>query len=576
MNIFSALSAKAPNKVFASIILGMLAGIAYSLMIPIVVSSLSNNPDEFAFVNTEIRTFFSLEVDNYEIAKIFLINCVFILLARTVSQIILIRVSMDVTTDLRVQIYNRISKSTIDRLEQIGSSRLIATITTDVARIVGGARVLPDLLMNLAIIIGMLGFLSILNYEVFWFVLKAILIGGITYQIPVLLGNRYFERSRESVDALQESIRGLIYGAKELKLNKQKRESYFKDVLLHHEYALLNTDKTGHTIISAATNYGDLISFFVIGIVSFIFINYQSITSEELIGTIMALLYITTPIAVVLSFAPDVIMAKISLKTVNRLLEELPAEEVEDEIQLIPDWQTISFRNVSFQHEPDDNDDFELGPIDFEIEKNKITFIVGGNGSGKSTLSKLVTLHYTASSGEIYFGDTQVTRETITTCRQSISAIFSDYYLFDRMLGNISVGKEDIISRYLHELGLDKKVTITDGHFSSTTLSDGQRRRLALLVAFLEDKEIYLFDEWAADQDPMFKEFFYHKVLPQLKSKGKAVVVISHDDRYFDVADKILVMESGQLVDCITDQHQIAERTKNRSMLVNKKQLEIA
>jgi len=566
MNMFSALSAKAPNKVFASILLGTLAGIAYSLMIPIVVSSLSNDAVGFTFVNTEIRTFFTFEVANYDIARIFFINCIFILLARTTSQITLMRVSMDVTTDLRVKLYHRISQSPIDKLERLGSSRLIATITTDVGRIVEGARMLPDLLMNIATLIGMLGFLCFLNSEVFWFVLQAILIGGISYQIPMLLGNRYFKRSRESVDALQESIRGLIYGAKELKLNKGKRESYFKDVLLHHERAVLEADKTGHTIISAATNYGDLISFFVIGVVAFIFVNYQSITSGELIGTIMALLYITTPIAVVLNFAPTVIMAKISLNKVNRLLEELPVEAANDEIQLIPQWQKISFRNISFQHQSDNSAGFELRAIDLEIEKNNITFIVGGNGSGKSTLSKLVTLHYTPSGGEIYFGDTKVTSETLTTCRQSISAIFSDYYLFDRILGNISVGKKDIINKYLRELSLDKKVTITDGHFSSTSLSDGQRRRLALLVAFLEDKELYVFDEWAADQDPMFKETFYYHILPDLKAKGKAVLVISHDDRYFGAADKILVMEDGQLVETICDSTIISQMASNRTM----------
>jgi putative ATP-binding cassette transporter len=70
-----------------------------------------------------------------------------------------------------------------------------------------------------------------------------------------------------------------------------------------------------------------------------------------------------------------------------------------------------------------------------------------------------------------------------------------------------------------------------------------------LLVSILDDKELYLFDEWAADQDPIFKDFFYHEFLPLLKDKGKAVVVISHDDRYFSLADRLLVMENGRLIE---------------------------
>ena len=70
---------------------------------------------------------------------------------------------------------------------------------------------------------------------------------------------------------------------------------------------------------------------------------------------------------------------------------------------------------------------------------------------------------------------------------------------------------------------------------------------MALLAAFTEDKELYLFDEWAADQDPIFKEVFYHEVLPSLKARGKAVVAITHDDRYFDIADKVIVMADGEV-----------------------------
>ncbi len=99
------------------------------------------------------------------------------------------------------------------------------------------------------------------------------------------------------------------------------------------------------------------------------------------------------------------------------------------------------------------------------------------------------------------------------------------------------------------KLELGHKVSVTNGVLSTRSLSQGQRKRLALVVAYLEDRPFYLFDEWAADQDPAFREVFYRKLLPELRARGKAVLAISHDDRYFDVADRCVKLENGRLVE---------------------------
>jgi putative ATP-binding cassette transporter len=103
--------------------------------------------------------------------------------------------------------------------------------------------------------------------------------------------------------------------------------------------------------------------------------------------------------------------------------------------------------------------------------------------------------------------------------------------------------------RYLIELELSAKVQVIDGVLSTISLSHGQRKRLALLSAFLEDRPIYIFDEWAADQDPHYREIFYSRLLPDLKARGKTVLVISHDDRYYHLGDRILRLDYGQLVE---------------------------
>lgn len=540
---------KAPNKVFVAVMLGALAGAAYTLIIPMVLSVLNPDGGDFATVGRDTVVVLSWEVSNYRFAALFALTCAFILFARTASQIILVRVSLDISTDLRQRMYERISAAPIAALESVGLSRLIASITSDVPVIVAGARLLPEMLTSSVTLIGMLGFLLYLNPAAFWFVMGCILFGGLTYQIPVLLGRRELTRARRHVDDLYESIRGLIHGAKELKLNHDKREDYYHNVLNVAEYDMRKASKLGHSIMCVAQNYGNLITFFVIGAVSFVFVNHNAISRQELSGVIMVLLYVTGPVNTLLNFIPQFTAAQIALRKVNDVFSQIPTEDVAHTGDARRDWTTMRFDEVVYRYcERNGEPGFVVGPLSLELRKGEIAFIVGGNGSGKSTLSKLVTLHHRPASGTIAFDGIAVDASNLAGFRRGVAAIYSDYYLFDRALG---VGGRDVeqdVATYLKALGLEHKVTFRDGRFSTLALSDGQKRRLALVAAYLEDAELYLFDEWAADQDPTFKAVFYNRILPDLKSRGKAIVAITHDDRFFHLADRLIVMNEGQIV----------------------------
>lgn len=551
MKLFDLFIQRAPNRIFLSIVLGALSGICYSLLIPLVQAGINGSGG--AASGGDNAVFLGFEVYQYKLALVFFAICAFVLVTRSISQVSLMRVAMDVTTELRKTLYQQIARAPIADLERIGSSKLIATITTDVGRIVFGARALPDLLISAVTIVGMLGFMAYLNFSVFVFVLQAIAFGVVTYQIPVFIANRYFQRSRQRIDSLQEAIQGLIAGAKELKLDADKRERYFQDVLMENEYAVLEADKAGNTVIRLAANYGDMISFFVIGVIAYVFINYHAITPSELTGVVMAMLYITTPIALVINTVPSVVMAKISLNKVNSIMRSIPAESYPAAKSAdVPAWDELRVRGLRYQHRGSkDEAGFQIGPIDLDIRRGEVTFIVGGNGSGKSTLSKLLTLHYSASEGEILFGEQRLDADNFAAYRQRICAIYSDYYLFDRLLCERKPEEEERIKEYMALLKLEDKLAIEQRRFSTTALSDGQRKRLALLAALLEDKDLYLFDEWAADQDPSFKEVFYRRIVHELKARGKAVIVISHDDRFFDEADRLIYMEQGRVRETI-------------------------
>jgi putative ATP-binding cassette transporter len=190
---------------------------------------------------------------------------------------------------------------------------------------------------------------------------------------------------------------------------------------------------------------------------------------------------------------------------------------------------------------------FVLGPINLKLHPQELVFIVGGNGSGKSSLAKLITGLYIPDTGEINLHDKLITDQNREWYRQHFSVVFSDFYLFEELLGLEDTNLDILAEKYLRQLQLDHKVTVKDGQFSTTALSQGQRKRLALLTAYLEDRPIYLFDEWAADQDPLFKDIFYNEILPKLRQQGKTILVISHDDRYFHLADRMIKLDYGKI-----------------------------
>ncbi|GAB0102931.1 hypothetical protein JMUB6875_19020 [Nocardia sp. JMUB6875] len=195
-----------------------------------------------------------------------------------------------------------------------------------------------------------------------------------------------------------------------------------------------------------------------------------------------------------------------------------------------------------------DGSGFSLGPLDLTFQPGQITFIVGGNGSGKSTLAKLITGLYVPQNGHLSLNGETIDHENIEWFRQNTSAVFTDFHLFEDYLG-FEDGIDDEVRKYLKELQIDHKVTVENGRLSTIALSQGQRKRLALLTALLEDRPIYMFDEWAADQEPKFRDVFYREILVKLKERGKTVIVITHDDRYFDCADQIVKLDFGRIAE---------------------------
>ena len=272
----------------------------------------------------------------------------------------------------------------------------------------------------------------------------------------------------------------------------------------------------------------------------------------------LLLLFLIQPVSEVMNTLPILRQASIALARIRILDAEL-AQAPDDDTRTTQDdpfatavegAPLLRFAGVSHRY-PGLTEDrpFTLGPIDLSIKQGEVIYLIGGNGSGKTTLAMLLLGLYEPEQGHVELNGVKIERHNLVQYRQRFSAVFADFHLFDEILCQDQAQIASRATHYLHTLELDHKVSLRGNRFSTTSLSSGQRKRMALIASYLEDRPIYLFDEWAADQDPVFRRVFYTELIPDLKRKGKTVIVISHDDAYFECADRLVQVAQGRLVD---------------------------
>jgi putative ATP-binding cassette transporter len=564
ISMFTLLYKYSPKLLVFAVVVGALAGALYSLIIPFVLRAL-NPPVEGSDVVLGI-------MDQYQ-AEFFFGVCLFILAAKASSIITVNNIAKSAVAELRIGMAKKINRMMLENVEGFGFPRLMNIITDDINSLAAAAIAIPMLLVSIVTVVGMLGYLATLNFYIFLIVLGAIFLGVFMFQIPVAMASGLYQKARVLRDVIQEGLRGLVMGAYELKLDKKKSDTYINDELIVPQRESARLEKVGDAVLHVAGTSSDLLSFFIIGMVVFVLPKYLHFPVSESYGVVMALLYIAGPVTSILGMMQHLKVGQVALQRINQLNDFDEDSAVQLATTPLKPWSVFSVNAITYVYPPQaDHPDrvFSLSPISLSFCAGQINFIVGGNGSGKSTLSKLLSLHYAPASGDIYFDDERIHAGNISQARFRISVVFSNYYLFGNLYREFNANDENKINGYIKSLGLEGKTEFVDGRFTTTKLSDGQRRRLALLVALLEDKDIYIFDEWAADQDPEFKNIFYRDILQEMKRNNKLVIVITHDDRYFDCADRVIVMEDGKLAgnkNIYSDKDRVSGITLDQSFL---------
>lgn len=467
------------------------------------------------------------------------------------SQVSLNELSGKIIYELRMLMVARVLKTPLQQIEKLGGPKLYATLTADIDAISEAYTFFPRLIFNIAMILGGIGYLCYLSPVYLAFLLLALFFGLGGCQLLLLKMEAVMEEHREKQDTLYQHFNAMVEGAKELQLNIFRRKKFYKEDVDDTASQLKTLGVKRFNLLALVENISNLLIFSLAGVLIYIANLIYPLPLSVSTGYVMTILFLAGPIAEVMDTISLIINGNVSLNKINTLELEPIANNSEIDFSLPTptkvDWNRLSLKNVAYEYTNDsDTEKFRLGPVNMELRSGEIIFMVGGNGSGKSTLAKLITGLYPPREGEVALDGKKIDDTNNEWFRNHFSSIFFDFFLFKHLIGSdrkpTQIQQENY---YLKRLKLHEKVSIKDGKLSTTQLSQGQRKRLALLAAYLEDRPLYLFDEWAADQDPLFRNFFYNEILPDLKKRGKTVIVISHDDRYFHTADQIFKLEYG-------------------------------
>ncbi|MBP2308074.1 cyclic peptide export ABC transporter [Azospirillum melinis] len=467
------------------------------------------------------------------------------------AQAMLTALGHRVVCEMRTATVKRLLDTDVERLEAIGAPALYATLTKDIAAVGQAFNRLPFIFSNGVLVLGGFLYLGWLSWQLFLLSAAAVGLGVAAAYGWVSAMRRLMIEVRETDDRLFAGYRGAVEGRNELALNTARKRVFHRhDVTGAAEHAR-DTETRADRYWVLSLSWTALV---ILGLIAGIFAAGEGLglPRAHTAGFVLVLMFLRMPLNDLVGTLPILLSGSVALAKVEALrLEPHRAEfggEQAAPAALPTHGPLLSLSGIVYDHPAQgDEPGFHLGPVDLTVRAGETLFIVGGNGGGKSTLLTLLAGLRRPSSGSIRLAGLEVTEERRGWHREQVSAVFSTPHLFDRLVGPGGQLDEELAQAFLRRLRLDRKVTLDGDRLSDIRLSQGQRKRLALLAAVVEERPILLLDEWAADQDPVFRRFFYEELLPELKRGGRTIVAVSHDDRFFHLADRVLRCDAGVL-----------------------------
>jgi putative ATP-binding cassette transporter len=454
---------------------------------------------------------------------------------------------------VRVRLVDKIRRADLITQEHIGRGVLYNNLVQELQVISQSQTGLVSALQAFLMVVVTTFYMASLSIPGFLVTAAVVLSATFYYLKKLKMSQRSMARSTQLSVLFVDQLNHVLDGFKEIKMSRARSNEIQADIEQ-------SSGEARHAAVETASINTDLFIFsqgyfyFLMALIIFLLPKFTATYAASITALTTTILFLLGPLAAIVSSIPAFTRFNLAVKNIFQLEALLDQNQPQD-----PGWERhlresyeqfsqITFSDVEFSYlDRDGTPLFKVGPLNLTIKRGEILFLVGGNGSGKSSLLKLLTGLYFPDRGSIMLDRERITRANSQDYRELFSIIFSDFHLFLKLYGIKNIDQEKV-DEFLKLMALADKTTFLGDRFSHTDLSTGQRKRLALLITYLEDRSIYVFDEWAADQDPEFREHFYKVMLAELQTKGKTVIAVSHDDRYFHVADRVVKMEYGKIV----------------------------
>jgi putative ATP-binding cassette transporter len=548
-----------PGLIVLTTAIGILGGVASAMLMAVINGHLRGGP--------------VLKNDAWKFGAL----CLLVLGSNFVARVAISGLSQWSIFDLRLQLSRKWLTSPLRDLERAGSAKILAAITQDVDSLAEAMQAMPGICIDMAVVVACLIYLGYLSWVMLIVMIGFTVVAIATRAVPERKCEQLISQARVYGEAMLETFNAMASGIKELKLNSSRWKAFYSGELYDVSTKYRDRRYRAATIFGLIRGYSEIIYFLFVGILLYGTPVFGHLSLKVVVGFAVTLLFMKTNIDHIQDSISRIMQAQVGLTNLESLgvfsakssmkVADLRLNTTRESIKRALDSEVsqygsgqkslcrrIDFEGLEYKYEGSTEEaGFPLGPIDLSVNAGDLLFITGGNGSGKTTFAKLICGLYAPDHGQIRLDGIPITDENRSWYSQHFGTVFTDFHLFDKLYGHEELPQVDSLVRgYLEELRLQHKVEISNGRLSTTSLSQGQRKRLALLTTYVDDRPIYLFDEWAADQEPAFRDVFYYHILPTLKAQGKTVFVISHDDRYFHVADRLLKLDSGKFSEAQT------------------------
>ena len=456
--------------------------------------------------------------------------------------------TQDLIYRFKVRIMRDVYKSSLTKIDRIGRQHINEVLLRDTQLVSQTVVTIASTFQAFTTMIFLIFYMATVSVTAFFIILLStilIITFGIveafkTHSKMMSVGQKDSEVNAYYADFLN--------GYKEIKMNS--RRSFDLTLEMVNESKSVKDQKSDSFVtLTNFFSYLQIILYILVGIMIFIIPLLSPDFAKHVPTAATTTLFLAGTLGGLINSVPGLSEANVSAGRLMALANDLEAHDIKPSKlrqEDFSDVRSISLHDVSYQHSTvNEKNKFQLGPLSYQFDAGKVYFIRGSNGSGKTTLIRILTGLYQPSSGEVRVNGKPISEPSSLDYRDIFAVVFSDFYLFKKLYG-IEPPTPEVIDLLLERFQMQGKVSIENNTFSDLQFSTGQRKRIALIVALLENKPIIILDEWAADQDPAFRQEFYEQIIPQLRAMGKTVIAITHDDHYYDIADHVLYMSDGK------------------------------